>query len=90
MRKVREKFLVEPKNDKNSINLLIKDIQSESGFYKLLTNISLITSVKKVFDTNMPESELRCLHALRFISLSWVILGNSISFYMNNLFVALS
>lgn len=48
----------------------------------------MIKNAKKIFNTSSEDFHLKSLHAIRFISLSWVILGHTYGFlalYSDNL-----
>ena len=52
----------------------------ESIFSKLLSNFSIYSNSIKVFKDSTEASRLRCLHAIRVLSLSWVILAHTYGF----------
>lgn len=54
------------------------EFSDEACFPKFLTSLSFIKSARRVLDTNITLSgELNCLHAIRFLSIAWVILGHT-------------
>jgi peptidoglycan/LPS O-acetylase OafA/YrhL len=56
-------------------------MQTKTKFQQLIRNVSLRTNIKKIFNTNTDHtSQLSCLHAIRFLSLAWVVLGHSCLF----------
>ncbi len=56
-------------------------MQTETKFQQLIRNVSLRTNIKKIINMNIDyTSQLPCLHAIRFLSLAWVILGHSCLF----------
>lgn len=52
----------------------------ESTFSKLLSNFSIYSNSIIVFKDSTETSRLRCLHAIRVLSLAWVILGHTYGF----------
>jgi peptidoglycan/LPS O-acetylase OafA/YrhL len=61
---------------------------NETIFQKIVSSFSMINNAKKVFNTSSEDFHLKSLHAIRFISLSWVILGHTYGFlalYSDNL-----
>ncbi|XP_039271759.2 nose resistant to fluoxetine protein 6-like [Styela clava] len=46
---------------------------------KLILSFSIIKNTKNLLNTEQKEGNLECLHGLRFISMTWVILGHSVS-----------
>lgn len=52
----------------------------ESTFSKILSNFSIYSNSIIVFKDSMETSRLRCLHAIRVLSLAWVILGHTYGF----------
>jgi len=46
-----------------------------------LLAFSLYTNTVKLLDTNPGKGMLTCLHGIRFISMSWVLLGHAFSFF---------
>ncbi|CAK8686755.1 unnamed protein product [Clavelina lepadiformis] len=44
--------------------------------YRILTSFSIIKNTKKLLDTTQRPTDITCLHGMRFISMSWVILGH--------------
>jgi hypothetical protein len=47
---------------------------------KIIRSFSFYTNAKKVFNTSKSDDQLNCLHAIRFLSLAWVILGHTFAF----------
>ena len=47
---------------------------------KTLQAFSLYTNGSKLLSTNRPAGNLGCLNGIRFLSMSWVILGHSYAF----------
>ena len=51
---------------------------------KLLLSFSLYTNLKAIMATNQQGSEtLTCLNGMRFISMTWVVLGHNFAFIFN-------
>ena len=62
-------------------NNLEEHYQIETKLMQLISNLSLRNNIKRVFNTKVENnSQLACLHAIRFLSLAWVILGHSYGF----------
>ncbi|CAF0871536.1 unnamed protein product [Brachionus calyciflorus] len=56
-------------------------IMHEPIFSQILISISAYTNTKKLFKVNSSKSEdFKCFHAIRVLSLAWVILGHSYIF----------
>ena len=47
---------------------------------KMLRSFSFYTNARKVFSVSNNVDQLKCLHGIRFLSLSWVILGHTYAF----------
>ncbi|XP_078581951.1 nose resistant to fluoxetine protein 6-like [Branchiostoma floridae x Branchiostoma japonicum] len=47
---------------------------------RILLCFSLYTNIGKVLSTKQAPGSIRCLHGIRFISMTWVILGHTYSF----------
>ena len=63
------------------MRLLIEFI---SDVQKFLLNFGLYANSKRLLDTNPPKGDhLACLDGMRFISISWVMLGHILSAEMN-------
>ena len=63
------------------MQLLIEFI---SDVQKFFLNFGLYANTKRLLDTNPPKGDhLACLDGLRFISISWVMLGHILSAEMN-------
>ena len=62
------------------------------GTQKFLLNFGLYGNTKRLFNTDPPKGDhLACLDGMRFLSISWVMLGHILSaememFPVNNLF----
>lgn len=61
-----------------------KDVAQEIGDAGLLQKLDsffscfcVFTNGAKVLNTDVPEGELLCIHGIRFLSMSWVILGHA-------------
>ena len=63
------------------MQLLIEFI---SDVQKFFLNFGLYANTKRLLDTNPPKGDhLACLDGLRFISISWVMLGHILTAEMN-------
>ncbi|XP_039271604.2 nose resistant to fluoxetine protein 6-like [Styela clava] len=62
---------------KNGKEQIKKDIPA---YGKAILSFSVIKNTKALLDTEQKEGNLECLHGLRFISMSWIILGHTVSF----------
>ena len=51
-----------------------------SALKSFLINFSVYTNTKKLFDTALPKSgsHIECLDGIRFLSISWVVLGHCV------------
>jgi hypothetical protein len=49
---------------------------------KIIRTFSAYSNLKKIFNLPNDESQLLCLHGIRFLSLSWVVLGHSFVFIL--------
>ena len=47
---------------------------------KILLCFSLYTNGGKILSTGQPPGAITCLHGIRFLSMTWVILGHSGAF----------
>ncbi|XP_050398153.1 nose resistant to fluoxetine protein 6 [Patella vulgata] len=47
---------------------------------KIILAFSVYTNGAKILDTNQPKDSLRAVHGIRFLSMSWVILGHTFAF----------
>ena len=55
-----------------------------TSLLKMICSFSFYANAKKIFHTTKTEnSQLSCLHAIRFLSLAWVILGHTFAFGIN-------
>lgn len=52
---------------------------------KILMSFSLIQNTNTILDTTQKEGNINCLHGMRFISITWVILGHSYLFVIFNI-----
>jgi hypothetical protein len=59
---------------------MIDNNLDEPQFFKIIRSFSFYTNAKKVFNTSKSDDQLNCLHAIRFLSLAWVILGHTFAF----------
>ena len=46
----------------------------------LLLSFSIVTNVKKIFATSEHTDRFAVLHGIKFLSMSWIILGHSVLF----------
>jgi len=51
---------------------------------EFLMCFSLYTNGYKLLSTKQPPGSLKCLHGIRFLSLTWVILGHTLVFSLNS------
>ncbi|XP_029644314.1 nose resistant to fluoxetine protein 6-like [Octopus sinensis] len=49
---------------------------------KFLLTFSVYKNAKKLLSTNQPDGTLTCIHGIRFLSMTWVILGHTYIFGM--------
>ena len=51
------------------------------ALYTFLMNFSAYSNTVKLFDVNIPKNanHLECLDGIRFLSISWVVLGHTLS-----------
>lgn len=50
---------------------------------EIIISFSLIQNTRNLLKTTQREGDINCLHGLRFISMSWVILGHSFFFMVS-------
>ena len=79
-RTITFQFTDDTLNDEETQNLIANIAEEsffsdESQFSKFLSNFSIYSNSIKVFKKSNDSSRLRCLHAIRVLSLAWVILG---------------
>ncbi|XP_076807348.1 nose resistant to fluoxetine protein 6-like isoform X2 [Clavelina lepadiformis] len=63
----------------DQFHLLHSQHQSKSQqekIHRILTSFSIIKNTKKLLDTTQRPTDITCLHGMRFLSMSWVILGH--------------
>lgn len=63
-------------------HLYIDPLPHEPRIFKLIPCFSIVRSTKRIFNLNTEKNQLNCLHSLRFLSLSWIILGHSFGFIL--------
>ncbi|XP_076346880.1 nose resistant to fluoxetine protein 6-like isoform X2 [Tachypleus tridentatus] len=73
-------------NETKSSNLLI-DLNNKSSWMegnqaKFLMCFSVYTNGARILDTTPGKGQLNCLHGIRFLTMSWVILGHTYRFSM--------
>ncbi len=66
----------------NLINSITEQtfFSDESTFSKFMSNFSIYSNSIIVFKDSTETSRLRCLHAIRVLSLAWVVLGHTYGF----------
>lgn len=47
---------------------------------KLLLSFSVYSNAPKILNTNQPKGTLTCVNGIRFLSMTWVILGHTVAF----------
>ena len=63
-----------------------KEKQSQSLGMKMLLSFSMYTNFKSIISTaDSGKDSLTCLHGMRFLSMSWVVLGHSFLFSLSGL-----
>lgn len=60
--------------------LLPEEKKEEPILFQILLCFSIYTNSKKLFTTTKVPGQIDCLHGIRFLSISWVILGHSYLF----------
>ena len=50
---------------------------------KLLLSFPIYTNAKKILNTNQPAGTLTAVNGIRFVSMTWVILGHTYAFGLN-------
>ncbi|XP_062571953.1 LOW QUALITY PROTEIN: nose resistant to fluoxetine protein 6-like [Saccostrea cucullata] len=59
--------------------------KSEPGVLgKIMLSFSAYTNGKKILNTSQPKGSLTAINGIRFLSMSWVILGHTLSFILGN------
>ncbi|XP_061163959.1 nose resistant to fluoxetine protein 6-like [Saccostrea echinata] len=59
--------------------------KSEPGvFGKMMLSFSAYTNGKKILGTSQPKGSLTAINGIRFLSMSWVILGHTLVFILGN------
>ena len=65
-----------------------RNIQRKVSLHSIVKAFSIQRNLPKIFNiSNSHESDLQCLHGLRFLSMTWVILGHTFYFsitYLDN------
>ncbi|XP_076316098.1 nose resistant to fluoxetine protein 6-like isoform X3 [Tachypleus tridentatus] len=59
---------------------LVVDKRSTGVIGKFLLCFSLYTNGQKILDTTSTKGQLECVHGIRFITMSWIILGHTYYF----------
>ena len=77
-----EKTIEEEKKIENVIeeNLKIKSAKKEISLVTVIRAFSIIRNLKKIFCVADSSEELSCLHGIRFLSMTWIILGHTFYF----------
>ncbi|KAK6195849.1 hypothetical protein SNE40_001192 [Patella caerulea] len=61
-----------------------ENTQTEQGtLAKIILAFSVYTNGAKILNTNQPKDSLQAVHGIRFLSMSWVILGHCFAFVLN-------
>ncbi len=50
---------------------------------RILLALSVYSNAKKILDTNRAPGALDCVHGIRFLSMTWVILGHTLVFLIS-------
>lgn len=53
-------------------------------FGQLLLSFSVYTNGSKILNTNQPGGSLTAINGIRFISMTWVILGHAYGFILSD------
>ncbi|XP_054713283.1 nose resistant to fluoxetine protein 6-like [Uloborus diversus] len=76
-----------PSNEHYDVELLIQQHSNQglfSGFFgkckPFLKCFCIFTNGSRLLDTKSTEGQLECIHGIRFLSMSWVILGHTYAF----------
>uniref|UniRef100_H2Y934 Acyltransferase 3 domain-containing protein n=1 Tax=Ciona savignyi TaxID=51511 RepID=H2Y934_CIOSA len=59
-------------------------VQEAGKLHKLAISFSLITNTKILLNTEQKVGQINCLHGMRFLSMSWVMLGHTLVFTLFN------
>ncbi|XP_034303620.2 nose resistant to fluoxetine protein 6 [Magallana gigas] len=64
-----------------------KDVhmESENTFEKLLLSFSVYSNAKKILSTGKTSETLTALNGIRFLSISWVVLGHTYTFALSSI-----
>ncbi|XP_011450645.3 nose resistant to fluoxetine protein 6 [Magallana gigas] len=60
-------------------------MESESTYEKLLLSFSVYSNAKKILSTRKTSETLTALNGIRFLSISWVVLGHTFAFVLSNI-----
>lgn len=71
---------VEKKDEEKE--LIEKKKHEEPLILQIILCFSLYTNLKKLFTVRKGGDQLDCLHAIRFLSMGWVVLGHTFAFYL--------
>ncbi len=52
-------------------------ISAEPMILKIIKAFSAYTNAKKIFSLDSNENDLECLHGVRFLAFSWIVLGHT-------------
>lgn len=73
-----EEIVIEQKKDMAKVN-----IPDEPLLLQIILCFSLYTNLRKLFTINKGGDQLDCLHCIRFMSMSWVVLGHTFAFLIS-------
>jgi hypothetical protein len=73
-------MMAKTENENKEDSSVEKQTPNKSTFSKILLSFSAYTNTVKLFKVAKNADQLDCLHAIRFLSLCWVIIGHSYSF----------
>nr|KAG5706680.1 hypothetical protein BaRGS_005750 [Batillaria attramentaria] len=68
---------LQQRNDIDSFGRRRQDTVSSGTVAKLLISFSLYTNGSKLLSTYQPPGSLTCVHGIRFLSMTWVVLGHT-------------
>lgn len=68
-----------------NIKIIIINCYSLDIFEKLLSSFSVYSNAKKILSTRKTSETLTALNGIRFLSISWVVLGHTFAFVLSNI-----
>ncbi|XP_078489124.1 nose resistant to fluoxetine protein 6-like [Ciona intestinalis] len=74
------KFAPSVKTESDSQDLISTSNQQPGKLYKLAISFSVISNTRILLNTEQKPGQINCLHGMRFLSMSWVLLGHSYVF----------